>query len=86
MSNIKKTLIDKKISKSELQNRNDYFKIFKEKGFPNKKLEDWKFLDLNYEINNQIPNLNFVIEQSRINKNKILENIPINIKEFNYDI
>ncbi len=84
MSNIKKTFIDKKISKSELQNRNNYFKIFKEKGFPNKKLEDWKFLDLNYEINNQIPNLNFVIEKSIINKNKILENIPINIKEFNY--
>ena len=80
MSNIKKTFIDKKISKSELENKNNYFEIFKKKGFPNKKLEDWKFLDLNYEINNQIPNLNFDIKKSKINKNQILENIPINIK------
>ena len=30
MSNIKKTFIDKKISKSELENKNNYFEIFKD--------------------------------------------------------
>ena len=49
-----------KISDNEILNRENNFNIFKKKGFPNKKIEDWKFIDLNEEI------VNYKITQYRM--------------------
>ena len=39
--------------------KKEFLNKFVEKGFPSKKLESWKFSDLNQIINNNIANLNF---------------------------
>ena len=49
----------KNISLEELKSRQNSFKLFKEKGFPNKRLEEWKFTDLNKIINDNFKELNF---------------------------
>ena len=43
----------------ELKFRKDFLNKFIEKGFPSKKLESWKFSDLNQIINKNIKNLIF---------------------------
>ena len=59
-----KTDFDKTISNSKLSNksieiRRKNLNAFSEKGFPNKRIEDWKFSDLNQIISSNIKDLNF---------------------------
>ena len=59
------------LKKNELDNfssRKDYFNKFIEQGFPNKRLEQWKFSDLNSILNTNIKNFKFGF-------NKIIKNI-----------
>ena len=61
--------------------KKEFLNKFVEKGFPSKKLESWKFSDLNQIINNNIENLNFYND---INKSyKIDESIYLNNIEHN---
>ena len=39
-----------KISKEEIQIKKDFLNKFIKKGFPNRKQEDWKFLDISQII------------------------------------
>jgi len=48
----------KNISLKEKKNREDSFKIFIKEGFPNKKLEEWKFTDFNKIIVDNFKELN----------------------------
>jgi Fe-S cluster assembly protein SufD len=48
-----------KLSKESINSRKKNFNQFVENGFPNKRLEDWKFSDLNQIISSNIENLRF---------------------------
>jgi Fe-S cluster assembly protein SufD len=48
-----------KLSEENINSRNFFFNQFVENGFPNKRLEDWKFSDLNQIISSNIENLRF---------------------------
>ncbi len=47
-------------SKSQIQLKKNNFNEFVKKGFPNKRIEDWKFSDLNQIIQTNIKKLNFI--------------------------
>ena len=49
-SDFDKTVKTLKISKEEIQIKKDFLNKFIESGFPNRKYEDWKFLDINQII------------------------------------
>ena len=53
-----------KISKEEIQIKKDFLNKFLEKGFPNRKQEDWKFLDISQIIKKNISNLSFFNDYS----------------------
>ena len=57
---------NKKISNKETiaKTRSENFKKFAELGFPNKKLEDWKFSDFSKIISNQFKNININLDES----------------------
>jgi Fe-S cluster assembly protein SufD len=60
----------KNISFSEKKIRKESLKIFNELGFPNRRLEDWKFTDLNSILGknfNNIENNNLISEDKEIN-------------------
>ncbi|MDA9071745.1 Fe-S cluster assembly protein SufD [Candidatus Pelagibacter sp.] len=48
-----------KLSKENINSRTFFFNQFVENGFPNKKIEDWKFSDLSKIISSNIENLRF---------------------------
>jgi len=48
-----------KLSNENIDSRKKNFNQFLENGFPNKKVEDWKFSDLNQIISSNIKNLRF---------------------------
>ena len=48
-----------KLSKESINSRKKNFNQFVENGFPNKRVEDWKFSDLNQIISTNIENLRF---------------------------
>ena len=48
-----------KISEKEIQLKKDFLNKFIESGFPNKKQEDWKFLDFSQIIKKSINDLSF---------------------------
>ena len=48
-----------KLSDENINSRRKNFNQFIENGFPNKRLEDWKFSDLNHIISSNIENLHF---------------------------
>ncbi len=48
--------------------RKEFLKKFIEKGFPSKKLESWKFSDLNQIIKNNIENLNYYYDSKKSHK------------------
>ena len=74
-----------KISESDILNRNKQFNIFKKNGFPNKNLEDWKFIDLNQELINQIPNLQFENKfRNKVDIKKILKIVDLDLSDKNY--
>ena len=53
---ITKTL---KISEDEIQIKKNFLKKFIKSGFPNRKQEDWKFLDISQIIKKNISDLSF---------------------------
>jgi Fe-S cluster assembly protein SufD len=64
--NFDKFLDNHRFSDEQLEKRKKNYKKFNDEGFPNKKLEDWKFSDLNQIIKKNIKN--FVIEKSETSK------------------
>ena len=62
------------ISLKEKDFRERSLKIFHDKGFPNKKIEDWKFTDLNKIINENFEKLELVDVQQTPYKSKKLVN------------
>ena len=59
--NFENFLKEKSFSKDQLEIRTKNFEKFSAEGFPNKRLEDWKFSDLNQIIKNNIKNFNINI-------------------------
>ena len=51
-----------KLSEESINSRKKNLKQFVENGFPNKRVEDWKFSDLNQIISSNIENLRFHTE------------------------
>ena len=64
--NFEKFLDNHSFSADQLKKRKENYKKFTDIGFPNKKLEDWKFSDLNQIIKKNINN--FIIEKSESSK------------------
>ena len=52
--NFDKFLDNHSFSEEQLEKRKENYKKFNKEGFPNKKLEDWKFSDLNQIIKKNI--------------------------------
>ena len=67
-SDFDKVIKTSKISKEEIQTKKDFLNKFIEKGFPNRKQEDWKFLDINQIIKKNISDLSFFNDYSIPNK------------------
>jgi Fe-S cluster assembly protein SufD len=55
-------------SEKDIKFKKDQLDKFIENGFPSKRLENWKFLDLNQIINKNIENISFFNDYSTINK------------------
>ena len=64
---------NKKISKKDTiaKIRAENFEKFAQLGFPNRKLEDWKFSDFNRIISNKFKNININLEK-KMNLNLII--------------
>ena len=56
------------VSQKDIELKRKYLKNFIEKGFPSRKQEDWKFLDINNIIKKNIGNLSFFYDYSLTNK------------------
>ena len=67
-SDFDKIIKTSKISKKEIELKKDFLNKFIERGFPNRKQEEWKFLDINQIIKNKIGELNFFNDYSQPNK------------------
>ena len=67
-SDFDKIVKTSKISDEEIQIKKDFLDKFIESGFPNRKQEDWKFLDINQIIKKNISNLSFFNDYSQSNK------------------
>ena len=68
----------KKISKEEKSFRIKNLELFKNSGFPNKQLEDWKFSDFNDIINKNFEKLDAKKIYSNINKINLLKDFEHN--------
>ena len=68
-------------SKEGIKFREEYLNKFLKKGFPNRQMENWKFLDLQQIINKNIGELNFYND---FNKENDLKKIEF-IKEFEHN-
>ena len=68
-------------SKEGISFREEYLNKFLEKGFPNRQMENWKFLDLQQIINKNIGELNFYNDFNKENDIKKIEFI----KEFEHN-
>ena len=69
-------LTDKKV---EIRKKN--LKVFIEKGFPNRRVEEWKFSDLNQIISTNIKELSFFnkkVEQTDFDQSIIIKNFDHN--------
>ena len=69
------------ISKKDIEFKRKYLKKFIERGFPNRKQENWKFLDINQIIKKNIVNLSFFNDY--LLPNKIDSSIFVNGLEHN---
>ena len=67
-SDFEKMVKTSKISKEEILIKKDFLNKFIESGFPNKKQEDWKFLDISQIIKKNISDLSFFNDYSHSNK------------------
>ena len=70
-----------KISEKEIQLKKSFLKKFINNGFPNRKQEDWKFLDISQIIKKNIGDLSFFNDYSL--PNKIDQSIFVNGLEHN---
>ncbi len=70
-----KTITNLKLSNKGIEIRRKSLNQFSENGFPNKRIEDWKFSDLNQIISSNIKGLNFY---SNLTPDKVDESIFIN--------
>jgi Fe-S cluster assembly protein SufD len=70
-----KTITNLKLSNKVIEIRRKSLNQFSENGFPNKRIEDWKFSDLNQIISSNIKGLNFY---SNLTSDKVDESIFIN--------
>ena len=75
--NFEKSVKDNNLSSKELEIKKLNFGNFLKNGFPNKRLEDWKFLDFNQILKSEFKNFNF--QQDLIDANEEYFKI---IKEF----
>ena len=80
-NNIEKILNDKNLSDKNLKFRKKQIEIFLNKGFPNKKIEEWKYSDLNQIIKKNITKINYKL--NNIKKNKFNNSDIINDFEHN---
>ena len=69
-----------KLSSKSLELRKQNLNQFVENGFPNKRLEDWKFSDLNQIITSNIKNLSFYnnTTQTEIDESIFIKNFKHN--------
>ncbi len=63
-----KIIKNSNISEKEIQSKKLFLKRFIESGFPNRKQEDWKFLDISQIIKKKISDLSFYNDYSLPNK------------------
>ena len=56
------------ISKKDIDSKRNYLEKFIESGFPNRKQENWKFLDISQIIKKNIGDLSFFYDYSVSNK------------------
>ena len=67
-SDFDKIVKTSKLSNEEIQFKKNFLNNFKKKGFPNRKQEDWKFLDISQIIKKNISDLSFFNDYSQSNK------------------
>ena len=67
-TDFEKIIKDSDFSKSEIKLKKEFLNKFIENGFPSKKLENWKFSDLNQIIQKNIGELSFYNDYSSTNK------------------
>ena len=63
-----KTFKSSAFSESDVESKKVFLNKFIEKGFPNKKFENWKFSDINQIIKKNIGELSFYNDYSLSNK------------------
>ncbi len=76
------------LSKEQIKDRKLSLIDFSKHGFPSKKDEDWKFIDLNRIISSKIPKIKFSnnLVSKKIDNKEIFKNINENLLENNYII
>ena len=67
-SDFDKLVKTSKFSNEEIQLKKNFLNNFIKKGFPNRKQEDWKFLDISQIIKKNISNLSYFNDYSQSNK------------------
>ena len=67
-SDFDKIVKNSKFSNKEIQLKKDFLNKFIESGFPNRKQEDWKFLDISQIIKKNISDLSYFIDYTQSNK------------------
>ena len=67
-SDFEKLVKTSKFSNEEIQFKKNFLNNFIKKGFPNRKQEDWKFLDISQIIKKNISNLSYFNDYSQSNK------------------
>ncbi len=67
-SDFDKIVKTSKFSNKEIQLKKDFLNKFIESGFPSRKQEDWKFLDISQIIKKNISDLSYFIDYSQSNK------------------
>ena len=67
-SDFDKIVKTSKLSNEEIQFKKNFLDNFKKRGFPNRKQEDWKFLDISQIIKKNISDLSFFNDYSQSNK------------------
>ena len=75
-----------KFSESNVELRKKNLTNFIDKGFPNKRIEDWKFSDLNQIISSNINNLHFYndLKPNKIDKTIFIDKFEHNTIVFLY--
>ena len=75
-----KTITNLKLSNKGIEIRRKSLNQFSENGFPNKRIEDWKFSDLNQIISSNIENLRFYsdLELSKVDETIFIDKFAHN--------